>query len=185
MEREKAMAVIEAILFAMGDAVEIEKLAAVLEETEDTTKQILEEMAKRYRRDESGIELVQFDHAVQLSTKTQLYEYLVKVAKTPRKMTLSNAVMETLSVVAYKQPVTKVEIEQVRGVSCEHAINKLLELDLITELGRMDAPGRPILFGTTEQFLRCFGVQDLSQLPEMDAQQMTLFQQQAEEEATW
>ena len=81
-----------------------------------------------------------------------MYEYLIKIAKTPRKMTLTDTVLETLSIIAYKQPVTRLEIERVRGVSCDHAINKLLEYDLITELGRLDAPGRPLLFGTTEQF---------------------------------
>ena len=98
-------------------------------------------------------------------------------------MTLSDAVLETLSIVAYKQPVTRLEIEKVRGVSCDFAINKLLEYDLITELGRLDAPGRPILFGTTEQFLRSFGVKSLEELPEMSTVQLEEFKAQAEAEA--
>ena len=91
-------------------------------------------------------------------------------------------VLETLSIIAYKQPVTRLEIERVRGVSCDHAINKLLEYDLITELGRLDAPGRPLLFGTTEQFLRCFGVKSLEELPELNPVQVEEFKQQAEQE---
>ena len=111
-----------------------------------------------------------------------MYEYLIKIAKTPRKMTLTDTVLETLSIIAYKQPVTRLEIERVRGVSCDHAINKLLEYDLITELGRLDAPGRPLLFGTTEQFLRCFGVKSLEELPELNPVQVEEFKQQAEQE---
>ena len=108
-----------------------------------------------------------------------MYEYLIKIAKTPRKMTLTDTVLETLSIIAYKQPVTRLEIERVRGVSCDHAINKLLEYDLITELGRLDAPGRPLLFGTTEQFLRCFGVKSLEELPELYLVHIDVIQQQA------
>ena len=158
MERSKAEAVIEAILFTMGDSVEISRLAEVIEEDVKTTKSILKDMAARYEEENRGIGLTQFDNSVQLCTKSDMYEYLIKIAKTPRKMTLTDTVLETLSIIAYKQPVTRLEIERVRGVSCDHAINKLLEYDLITELGRLDAPGRPLLFGTTEQFLRCFGV---------------------------
>ena len=112
----------------------------------------------------------------------QMYEHLIKIAKTPRKITLTETVLETLSIVAYKQPVTRVEIERIRGVSCDHAINKLMEYDLICELGRLDAPGRPLLFGTTEQFLRCFGVSSIEELPQINPMQMEEFKQQAEAE---
>ena len=139
-------------------------------------------MAARYEEGNRGIGLTQFDDSVQLCTKADMYEYLIKIAKTPRKMTLTDTVLETLSIIAYKQPVTRLEIERVRGVSCDHAINKLLEYDLITELGRLDAPGRPLLFGTTEQFLRCFGVKSLEELPELNPVQVEEFKQQAEQE---
>lgn len=183
MEWTKAKAIIESVLFAMGETVEISKLADLIEEDVRTTKKILAEMAESYAAEERGIELAQFDTSVQLCTKAEYYEYLIKLAKAPRKMTLSDAVLETLSIVAYKQPVTRLEIEKVRGVSCDFAINKLLEYDLITELGRLDAPGRPILFGTTEQFLRSFGVKSLEELPEMSTVQLEEFKAQAEEEA--
>lgn len=182
MERTKAEAVIEAVLFTMGESVEISKLADVIEEDIKTTKTILKEMAQRYEAEDRGIALTQFDNAVQLCTKADMYEYLIKIAKAPRKMTLTDTVLETLSIIAYKQPVTRLEIERVRGVSCDHAVNKLLEYDLITELGRLDAPGRPLLFGTTEQFLRCFGVKSLDELPEMNPVQLEEFKQQAEAE---
>ncbi len=182
MDRTKQEAVIEAVLFTMGESVEISKLADIIEEDVKTTKEILREMTERYEKDDRGIVLTQLDNAVQLCTKADMYEYLIKIAKTPRKMVLTDTVIETLSIIAYKQPVTRIEIERVRGVSCDHAINKLLEYDLITELGRLDAPGRPLLFGTTEQFLRSFGVKSLEDLPELNPVQLEEFKQQAEQE---
>lgn len=182
MDKTKAQAVIEAVLFTMGDSVEISRLADVIEEDVKTTKSILKDMEKDYEAEDKGISLTYFDNSVQLCTKAEMYEYLIKIAKAPRKMTLTDTVLETLSIIAYKQPITRVEIERVRGVSCDHAINKLLEYDLITELGRLDAPGRPLLFGTTEQFLRCFGVGSLEELPELNPVQVEEFKQQAEAE---
>ncbi len=182
MERSKAEAVLEAVLFTMGDSVEVKSLAGVIEEDVRTTKEILKEMEARYGEEDRGIALVWFDDAVQLCTKADMYEYLIKIAKAPRKMALTDTVLETLSIIAYKQPITRVEIERIRGVSCDHAINKLLEYDLIAELGRLDAPGRPLLFGTTEQFLRCFGVKSLEELPELNPVQIEEFKQQAEAE---
>ena len=182
MERTLAKAAIEAILFAMGESVEISRLADAIEEDIKTTRNILEEMTQEYRQEGRGIGITQLDDAVQLCTKAEVYEYLIKIAKAPRKMVLTDTVIETLSIIAYKQPITRVEIERIRGVSCDHAINKLLEYDLITELGRMDAPGRPLLFGTTQQFLRCFGVGSLEELPELSTVQIEEFKQQAEAE---
>lgn len=182
MDRVKAKAVIEAILFTMGESVEVSKIAEVIEENVRTTKAVLKEMEEEYAKEDRGIFLTWFDDAVQLCTKAEMYEYLIKIAKAPRKITLTDTVLETLSIIAYRQPVTRVEIEKVRGVSCDHAINKLLEYDLITELGRLDAPGRPLLFGTTEQFLRCFGVKSLEELPELNPVQLEEFKAQAEAE---
>lgn len=183
MDRQKVRAVLEAILFTMGESVEISRLAAVLEMDKKEVKEILCEMQENYDAQDRGISLLWLEESVQLSTKAEMYEYLIKIAKTPKKMVLTDTVLETLSIIAYKQPVTRLEIERIRGVSCDHAINKLLEYDLITELGRLDAPGRPLLFGTTEQFLRSFGVKSLEELPELSALQVEEFKQQAEEEA--
>lgn len=182
MERTRAEAVLEAILFTMGDSVEVKSLADVIEEDVKVTREILTEMEGRYAEEDRGISLVWFDDAVQLCTKADMYEYLIKIARAPRKMALTDTVLETLSIIAYKQPITRAEIERVRGVSCDHAINKLLEYDLITELGRLNAPGRPLLFGTTEQFLRSFGVKSLEELPELNPVQIEEFKQQAESE---
>ncbi len=182
MERAKAKAVLEAILFTMGDSVAIDSLAAVIEEDRKTTGEILEEMARDYSVQDRGIGLTVLDNAVQMCTKGELYEYLIKIAKAPKKFVLTDTLLETLSIIAYKQPVTRLEIERVRGVSCDHAVNKPLEYDLIMEVGRLDAPGRPLLFGTTEQFLRSFGVKSIEDLPELSTVQVEEFKQQAESE---
>ncbi len=183
MDKNKARGIIEGILFTMGESVEVSRLAGALDMETKAVKEILKEMEADYNAtEERGMTLIWLDDAVQLCTKTEMYEYLIKIAKSPRKITLTDTVLETLSIIAYKQPVTRVEIERVRGVSCDHAINKLLEYDLITELGRLDAPGRPLLFGTTEQFLRSFGVKSLEELPKLSPVVMEEFKQQAEEE---
>lgn len=183
VEREKAKAVLEAVLFTLGDSVEISRLAEVIEESKKVTKELLEEMKQSYQAEDRGIELIELEDAVQLCTKNEMYEYLIRIAKTPRKYMLSDTVLETLSIIAYKQPVTKLDIERIRGVSCDFAVNRLLEYDLIQELGRLDAPGRPMLFGTTEQFLRSFGVTSLGDLPELNPVQVEEFREQAEAEA--
>ena len=183
VDREKAKAVLEAILFTLGDSVEISRLAEVIEENKKVTKELLEEMKQSYRAEDKGIELIELEDAVQLCTKNEMYEYLIKIARTPRKHVLSDTMLETLSIIAYKQPVTKLDIERIRGVSCDFAVNRLLEYNLIQELGRLDAPGRPMLFGTTEQFLRSFGVKSLSDLPELNPVQVEEFREQAEAEA--
>ncbi len=139
-------------------------------------------MAEQYQEENRGISLIWLEDSVQLCSKGELYEYLIKIAKAPRKVVLTDSLMETLSIIAYKQPITRLEIEKIRGVSCDHAVNRLLEFELITELGRKDAPGRPLLFGTTEQFLRSFGVKSLEELPEVSTVQLEEFKQQAEEE---
>ncbi len=183
MEREKAEQVLEAVLFTMGESVELSKLAEVIEEDKNTTKEILYGMKEKYKEQNRGMDIIELDGSFQMCSRAELYDYLIKIAKNPRKYVLSDTVLETLSIIAYKQPVTKVEIEKIRGVSCDFAVNKLLEYNLIMELGRLDAPGRPLLFGTTEEFLRSFGVKSLEDLPELNAEQIEEFKQEAEEEA--
>lgn len=179
---KEAEAAIEAILFAMGDSVELEKIAKAIDQDTATTRKIIEGMMDHYRAKNRGIQIVELDGAFQLCTKSSLYEYLIRVAKQPKKITLSDVVMETLSIIAYKQPITKAEIEKIRGVSCDHAVNKLVEYNLVCELGRLDAPGRPLLFGTTEEFLRSFGVQSIDELPVLSPVQVEEFKQEAEAE---
>ena len=179
---ESQLASLEGILFAMGDAVEITAIAKALD---ISTKQVLEladALDEKYAPPSCGIMLQRFDDALQLSTKPEQYDNLIRIAKIPRKLTLSDAVIETLSIIAYKQPITKAEIEAIRGVSSDYAVNRLLEFDLICEAGRKEAPGRPVLLGTTEQFLRSFGISSLSALPSVDALKEEEFKSEAEQE---
>lgn len=156
MSTEKMYAVIEAVLFTMGESVETAKLAAAIEQDVSTTVKLIHNLMDRYEAEDRGIKIIELGDSFQLCTKPETYEYLIKVAAQPKKQVLTDVLLETLSIIAYKQPITKQEIEGIRGVSCDHAVNKLVEYGLVDEVGRLDAPGRPILFGTTESFLRSF-----------------------------
>lgn len=175
-------AAIEAILFTMGGAVELTQIAKALEQDVKTTEKVIHNMMLQYQGEDRGIQIIELDQAYQLCTKKEYYNYLVRIAMQPKKPVLSDVMLETLSIIAYKQPVTKVEVEKIRGVKCDHAVNKLIEYGLVTELGRLDAPGRPILFGTTEEFLRCFGVENLEELPTVNPVKLEDFKAEAEEE---
>ena len=179
---EKLEAAIEAILFSAGDSVETGRIAKAIGQDKTTTEKIIRNMMQKYNARDRGIKLLELDGAFQLCPQQENYEYLVEIALQPKKAVLTDVMLETLSIIAYKQPVTKQEIEKIRGVKCDHAINKLVEYELVKELGRLDAPGRPILLGTTEELLRCFGVQGLEDLPEMDPVQLEDFKAEAEEE---
>lgn len=175
-------AAIEAILFAAGDAVEAGRLAEVLELDRREMVDILRRTALRYEEEDRGIRLVELDGSWQLCTKTEHYEELIQLVKQPKKHALTEVLLETLSIVAYKQPVTKLEIEKIRGVKSDHAVNKLIEYGLIEETGRLDAPGRPILLGTTEEFLRSFGVSSVSELPQASPEELEGMKEEAEGE---
>lgn len=183
MEIEKMQSAIEAILFTMGDSVELEKLASAIGHDAETTKKLIHNMMDKYEAEDRGIRIIELDGAYQLCTKKEMYEYLIRVAKQPKRYVLTDVLLETLSIVAYKQPVTKLEIEKIRGVKSDHAVNKLVEYGLVEETGRLDAPGRPLLFGTTEEFLRRFSVHSLDELPSLDEEQIEHFKEEAEDEA--
>ncbi|NSJ14149.1 SMC-Scp complex subunit ScpB [[Clostridium] scindens] len=182
MEINKLEGVIEAILFTMGESVELNKIAAAIEHDEETTRKIIHRMMDKYDAEDRGVRIIELEDAFQMCTKTQMYEYLIRVAKQPKKYVLTDVLLETLSIIAYKQPVTKLEIEKIRGVKSDHAVNKLVEYNLVCERGRMDAPGKPILFGTTEEFLRRFSIQSVEDLPSLNPEQMESFKEEAEEE---
>lgn len=175
-------AAVEAILFAAGGSVETARIASALELDSGEMRDILRRMELRYEEEDRGIRLLELEDAWQLCTKREHYGELIRIVKQPRKYTLTEVLLETLSIVAYKQPVTKLEIEKIRGVKSDHAVNKLVEYGLIEEVGRLDAPGRPILFGTTEEFLRSFGVSSVEELPKASPEQMEDFKEEAEEE---
>lgn len=176
-------AAVEAVLFATGDSVEGSRLEKALNMVPGTLKQRMPQITENYEEDGRGIRIICLEGSYQLCTKNEYYDLISRIVNIPKRHILTDVLLETLSIVAYKQPVTKPEIEAIRGVSCAHAINKLLEYELIEEVGRLDAPGRPILFGTTEEFLRCFGVSSMDDLPVIGADKIEDFRQEAMEEA--
>ena len=182
MSIEKMYAVIEAVLFTMGESVETAKLAAAIEQDVSTTVKLIHNLMDRYEAEDRGIKIIELGDSFQLCTKPETYEYLIKVAAQPKKQVLTDVLLETLSIIAYKQPITKQEIEGIRGVSCDHAVNKLVEYGLVDEVGRLDAPGRHILFGTTESFLRSFGVRNVDELPVISPDKVEDFRKEAESE---
>lgn len=184
MERKEKKAIIEAVLFSMGTSVEADKLSQLVEENVIEIKKIIREMIEEMKENGSGLTIMELEDSFQMCAREEMYDYLIRIAKIPKKHVLTEVLLETLSIIAYKQPVMKLEIEKIRGVNCDHAINRLIEYDLIKEIGRLDAPGRPLLFGTTEQFLRSFGVKSLDDLPALNPERLEEFKEEAEQEAT-
>ena len=171
MERNELVPVIEAILFAAGFPVKYERIAQTLEITEEELKEIL--LSEAFAYEGRGIKLVCFSDSCQLCTD-ELYERQVKPALGMRHGgALSSSSMETLAIIAYNQPVTKSFIEQVRGVDSSYAVTTLCEKQLIEVVGRLDVPGKPNLYGTTETFLRCFGLSSLDELPKTEVLEAT------------
>ena len=181
LEISKLEGVIEAILFTMGESVELSKIASAIEHDEATTRKIIHQMMDKYDAQDRGVRIIELDNSFQMCTKKEMYEYLIRVAMQPKRYVLTDVLLETLAIIAYKQPVTKLEIEKIRGVKSDHAVNKLVEYNLVCERGRMDAPGKPILFGTTEEFLRRFSVKSLEELPSLNPEQVESFKEEAEE----
>ena len=135
------------------------------------TGNVVESLKKRYEDENRGMQIIELENAYQMCTRTRFYENLIRVASAPKKHVLTEVMLETLSIIAYKQPVTKLEISKIRGVSSDHAVNRLVEYGLAGEVGRLDAPGRPALFATTEEFLRRFGIGSMTDLPSMNPEQ--------------
>ena len=183
MEISKLEGIIEAILFTMGESVELSKIALAIGHDEETTRKVVHNMMDKLNASDRGVRIIELEESFQMCTKADMYEYLIRIAKQPRKYVLTDVQLETLSIIAYKQPVSKLEIEKIRGVKSDHAVNRLVEYNLVCEVGRLDAPGKPILFGTTEEFLRRFSIQSLEELPSMNPEQMENFKTEAEEEA--
>ena len=165
----KPKAILEGILFACGEAVPVKRLSEVMEMTEGEVRKILNELCEEYDNSpERGIHIIRLEDSYQLCTKREYYDYIHLLKERSRRAALTNAGLEVLSVVAYNQPVTRSAIEFIRGVNSDGPLNTLIASGLVCEVGRMDAPGRPLLFGTTEEFLRCFNLSSLSELPDID-----------------
>lgn len=157
---------LEAILFAMGEPVSLPVLMKALDAEEDTVLKAVQELKEACASEDRGLQLIELEDSYQLGTKPDFYRNLITIAAMPEKPVLTETVLETLAIVAYKQPVTKAEISKIRGVASDHAVSRLVEYGLIKEAGRLNAPGRPMLFVTTQEFLRRFGMDSLGQLPE-------------------
>ena len=183
MKIKETEAAIEAILFAMGGSVELPRIARAIGVDEKTTGRIIRNMMDRYQEENRGIQIIELENSFQMCTKKEYYQYLINIALHPQKPALSDVMLETLSIIAYKQPITKIEVEKIRGVKSDHAVNKLVEYGLVEEVGKLDAPGKPILFGTTEEFLRRFSVPSIDDLPSLNPEQLEHFKEEAEDEA--
>jgi segregation and condensation protein B len=173
-------AIIEAILFIAGEAVPLKKLAQIICQDQKTTEQIINNLIGKYHTEKRGIQVIEINRAYQMCTQPNFHEHIKTFINNPEKQILTLPLLETLSIVAYKQPVTRAQIEEIRGVRCDHVINKLIEYNLICEVGRMDAPGKPILFGTTEEFLRHFGFERLEDLPQLQEQLLEQLQNEVQ-----
>ena len=178
-------AVVEAVLFAMGRSVDAEELSQALQCSRNEAAAAAERLRKRYEEEHRGMAVLKLEDRWQMGTKKEYYEALIRVAKAPKKQVLSQVALETLSIIAYKQPVTKAEITKIRGVSSDFAVNRLIEYGLVYEAGRLDAPGRPALFATTEEFLRRFGVDSRQDLPDVTPDQEAEIEDEVQKEMNY
>ncbi|MCR5829446.1 MAG: SMC-Scp complex subunit ScpB [Lachnospiraceae bacterium] len=181
-ETKLLLAHVEAILFTMGESVEVSRIAQSLGYDEQTVLNVINNLRERYEDESFGIQILELDGSFQMCTKPSMYESIIKITNVPKKIVLTDVLLETLSIIAYKQPITKQEIENIRGVNSDHSVNKLLEYNLICEVGRKNAPGRPCMFGTTEEFLRNFGISSLDELPLIKPETIEEFKAEAEDE---
>lgn len=171
MKLTEGIAVIEAIMFAYGDPISIDKLSEASGIDNETTIKLIDQLERRYNVNESGLRIIRVNDGFQITTRTEYADSIKKAMETRRQQPLSQAAMETLSIVAYNQPVTKAFVEQVRGIDSSSVVNTLVERDLLEEAGRLDLPGRPVAYRTTDTFLRCFGMSRIEELPALPNQE--------------
>jgi len=163
---------LEAMLFASGEAVEVSALARAIGITVNDADAYIKDLIEDYGG-KRGAEIIRLGSKCQMRTNPAFYGPVNALMRIPEKKTLTQVLLETLAIIAYKQPVTKAAIEEIRGLSADHAVNRLVELDLVRECGRLDAPGRPILFETTDEFMKRFGIASLDELKNMDISSLT------------
>jgi len=171
MVDSELIACLEAVLFATGEPIEIEKMSLALQEDETILRNTLNILAEKYKSPDSGLCLLRLENKYQLCTKKQYADSIRSVIDAKKNAPLSQAALEVLAIIAYNQPVTKAFIEQVRGVDCSSVISTLYQKSLIEERGRLELPGRPLVYGTTPDFLRCFCLEDLDSLPPLPQKQ--------------
>lgn len=171
MKLNDGIAIIEALMFAHGDPITPEKLSEASGIDLETTVKLIDQLERRYNVQESGLQVIRLNDGFQITTRPEYAGYIKSALETRRQQPLSQAAMETLSIVAYNQPVTKAFVEQVRGIDSSSVVNTLVERDLLEEAGRLDLPGRPVSYRTTDTFLRCFGISSLRELPPLPDQE--------------
>ena len=173
---------VESLLFSLGRSVSVEEIATCLNMGKDGAFLAAERLRERYEERQEGLLIKKLEDRYQMVSHPKTYEGLIRVVKRPQKPVLSDVALETLSIIAYCQPITKVEVERIRGVKSDHAVNRLVEFGLIEEVGRLEAPGRPMLFATTEEFLYRFGVNSLKDLPALPEEVEKLLKEEVTEE---
>lgn len=167
-KKNRYFSIIESILFASGEALNLIEISNIIECDADYTYELLEEMKNKYEEDERGIFLINMNDNYMLVTKSENSKYIQKLLKKNNKHSLSRAALETLAIIVYRQPITRVEIDEIRGVKSDKAIETLQERGLIKEFGRKQALGRPIMYVTTNEFLKYFGLKDLKEMPVLE-----------------
>lgn len=172
MEIREIEAVIEGLLFAAGDLMPLDKISEIIEVDKKTTRLILNNMVVNFQSSKRGIILREINNGYQLCTRPEHHEYIKRLFEPRQKQGLSQAAFETLAIIAYNKPITKAKIEQIRGVNSDSAVTRLLERNLIKEAGRMDSPGKPVLYETSEEFLRSFGFKSLADLPRLEMNEL-------------
>ncbi|NMB33114.1 MAG: SMC-Scp complex subunit ScpB [Clostridium sp.] len=166
-EREK-MGLIETILFVSGEALPVKRVAGFLDMSPNQTEKLLDKLSDTFNFERRGLQIIKVNDCYQLATRPEYGEYIENFFGTVKKQTLSQSVLETLAIIAYRQPITRMDIELIRGVRCEYTLGVLLNKGLVKEVSRLDAPGKPILYGTTDIFLKTFGFSSLDELPPVD-----------------
>ncbi|CAB1243125.1 SMC-Scp complex subunit ScpB [Clostridium sp. HV4-5-A1G] len=169
LSENKYFSIIESLLFVSGESLGIEQIASIIKCNVEFTKNLIDEMSSIYKKDCRGIEILRDNNRYRLVTKAENSSYVEKLLKNNSRQALSQASLETLAIVAYKQPITRIDIDEIRGVKSDRAISTLIERRLIKENGRLNVPGRPILYGTTEEFLKYFGFENLDNMPNLDS----------------
>ena len=168
MEKETIGSIVEALLFASGEAIELSLLAEIIEIDEGDLNEIILDLMDKYNYEKRGIKIIRVGSKYQLCTRSEYYEYIQKIVPPQKKHPLSKASVEVLSIIAYKRPVTRSQISHIRGVDSDNSVNRLIEIGLVEITGKLDAPGRPSLLGTTDEFLRQFGLSSLDELTPLD-----------------
>lgn len=177
--KENLMSIIESLLFVSGEPLSLKEIHTILQCSPKYAKELLNSLSEEYEASKRGIKLINIENNYQLVTKPQNSDYIQELLKANTRQYLSQASLETLAIIAYKQPITRIDIDEIRGVKSDSAVQNLLDKGLIKERGRLDVPGRPILYVTTEEFLRQFGLDTINALPALES----LLSEEANKEA--